>query len=71
MRPYSLAQWHEGDGCAVEERSAQIGLKRLDAITQRWLRDTAPLGRAREVQFGAQGHEVLNLRGFQWPLPEK
>jgi hypothetical protein len=46
---------------AVEQRTAELALEKLDRPRQRWLRDVAALGGAREVQFLGDGEEVANL----------
>src|SRR5262249_19601197 len=51
------------DSMAVthEKRNAQIALKRLDALRQRWLSDVEARGRAAEMPFLREYHEIGQL----------
>jgi len=54
---------------AVEQRTAQFGLERLDRARQRWLADIAALGRAREIERVRNREEIADLLHFHRDIP--
>ena len=50
-------------GAAFQQADAQLTLEPLHSLAQRRLHDVLPGGRAAEMQFLGQGHEIANGDG--------
>jgi hypothetical protein len=48
-------------GAAFQQADAELTLEPLHLLAQRRLHDVLPGGRATEVQFLSQGHEIAKL----------